>query len=1027
MTIKDEHKKKDEHIHAKEHFELPQAIVSQFKRYERRLCGMETLVAVCGGAIAVALTFGLLFASDRYWDSPSLLRGSLLTLGLGVLVAYATWWLHHWILCRRDRRALARLVRHKYHRFGDRLLGAVELANGELPDNVSPALCRAAIRQVAAETRQYDLRDVVEKRTPRIYSLLCGLLLVLVLTPLVMFPDAGFNAFMRWLRPFAMIERFTFVRLEDMPDTLVVAHGEPFEIRCRLQAASQWRPPTASCRLENQPRIDTELHEGEAVFSIPGQIVEGLLAVTVGDATREVRVQPVMRSEMTRLDAYLEWPAYLKQPPGADRIENGRIELLEGCRVRFRSTVNRALRSARMIAGVTNDLIPSSEASRTNVFRTGSYGVEGLRPCVFQWVDHYGMAGAAPYPLDVAAISDEPPTIEGYGTARSLAILKEEVVSFDFLGEDDFGISNVWVTWSYTTSQTNLAEMTTRVLYAYDHGNDQEPPRSLEKPFDFSPIAVNVPEESLVTLQAHALDFKPGRKPSSTLIYRIYVLSRAAHASLIRERMEMLQDRVEELTKEEERLLAENEKLKKLSPEQLADPKAGKQLEKHEQRERKHGEDLDKMAKQGAELLKEAIRNKEVPESIMRRWGELMQNMEQVAAKQMPKAAEHLQQAAKEAKDRDKNLGKAMEQEREIIKSLRKMEKAINKSIEDTLAMNFVNRLLKAADEEQSIGNSMKEMLPRTIGQQIENLAEDDQQQLSEMADLQEQTRERADFIRDDLAGFFNRTRMEIYRTIYTNMNASKMTEELGGVAKLIRENKCIRTIKETGRWNDRFREWAQLLQQQTQCGSGQGQGQGQQLDEANLEAILALMRIRKREESLREQTRVLDAGRAENQHYNRDARILSDLQNELAADVRSMERTVFNRKLEQLIAKVGGEMMNAGLLLRKPRTDGEVIAIETEIIELLAGMIQMGQQQCGDNAQAMAMMRMMGMMMGKKGGGSNAGGDTDDPNDLLKGTEKDRQADARDIEKTGALDGMQISREFKTVMEAYFNALEQE
>ena len=149
-----------------------------------------------------------------------------------------------------------------------------------------------------------------------------------------------------------------------------------------------------------------------------------------------------------------------------------------------------------------------------------------------------------------------------------------------------------------------------------------------------------------------------------------------------------------------------------------------------------------------------------------------------------------------------------------------------------------------------------------------------------------------------------------------------------------------------------------------------------------DIETLIALMRARQREESLREQTRLVDQGRAENRAYEADARKLSKMQYDLAADIRPIERRVRDPKLRRLVEKVGGEMMNAGMFLRKPQTDATTIAIETEIIELLANSVSAAAGACGGMAQgvmqAMGMQPGMGSGAGPKGGGSSAGGSAD-------------------------------------------------
>ena len=99
----------------------------------------------------------------------------------------------------------------------------VELADGDTtPENISPALCRAAIRQVAGESAEYDFKGAAPSRRPRIYATVFILLAVLVSIPFLLFPDAGWNTLSRWFKPLSNVARYTFVRLEDMPDEQII-------------------------------------------------------------------------------------------------------------------------------------------------------------------------------------------------------------------------------------------------------------------------------------------------------------------------------------------------------------------------------------------------------------------------------------------------------------------------------------------------------------------------------------------------------------------------------------------------------------------------------------------------------------------------------------------------------------------------------------------------------------------------------------------------------------------------------------
>ena len=239
-----------------------------------------------------------------------------------------------------------------------------------------------------------------------------------------------------------------------------------------------------------------------------------------------------------------------------------------------------------------------------------------------------------------------------------------------------------------------------------------------------------------------------------------------------------------------------------------------------------------------------------------------------------------------------------------------------------------------------------------------------------------------------------------------------------------------MQAIDQSGVWQKQFVAWAELLEEKAAEGKS-GECKGGEPGELDIETLIALMRARQREESLREQTRLVDQGRAENRAYEADARKLSKMQYELAADIRPLERKVRDPKLRRLVEKVGGEMMNAGMFLRKPQTDATTIAIETEIIELLANSVSAAAGACGGMAQglmqAMGMQTGMGSGAGPKGGGSSAGGSADGASPAVAGGADHDGLGERHVEKVGGVDRGELPEEFRELLEAYFNALEEE
>jgi hypothetical protein len=315
---------------------LPDSLVTQLRAYEARLRKMETLAAIAGGLVGLFTTFVILFVFDRFLETPRLAR-IVLTLTGGALAAwFAHGWAAHWLWNRRGPAQLAKLLQRHFRTLGDRLQGVIELTEAkDLPANISPALMRAAIRQVAEESGRFDFGNAVPVRPARRWALAAIVLATLVAAPFVVVPKAAFNALARWVMPWAPIERYTFASIDALPAELVVPHGEAFEIACGLKADSAWRPDTASARLNRNEAQRTKLEEGRAVFKLNGQTQKGVLTVRVGDATKDVAILPLHRPEMKELAARVNLPAYLGYPVATVPIQGTTAEFLEGSTIQF--------------------------------------------------------------------------------------------------------------------------------------------------------------------------------------------------------------------------------------------------------------------------------------------------------------------------------------------------------------------------------------------------------------------------------------------------------------------------------------------------------------------------------------------------------------------------------------------------------------------------------------------------------------------------------------------------------------------
>ena len=257
---------------------------------------------------------------------------------------------------------------------GDQLLGIIELVASESEQARSLTLCEAAIEQVAETARARDFTDAVPNPKHRRWAGLALGTLAIGLGLLLLFPAAAANAWARFLMPWHNTPRYTFAMVHELPDRLVVAHGEPFTMTVKLAEQTVWRPSQAEAQIGVQPPVVAQRADDRYEFELPPQIDAGWLDVRVGDFTKHVRVEPTLRPELT------SWSqtsccrnTSAGRTAGKKDVRGGTVSLVKGSRATFTATARRELTAAqgRRPAGRTpgHDRDQSARARRRHAPR----------------------------------------------------------------------------------------------------------------------------------------------------------------------------------------------------------------------------------------------------------------------------------------------------------------------------------------------------------------------------------------------------------------------------------------------------------------------------------------------------------------------------------------------------------------------------------------------------------------------------------------------------------------------------------
>ncbi len=1025
--------------------QLPRELVAQIEAFERRLRRVETGVALLAGLAGALCTIALLALMDRFFDAPRAVRVLLTLAGAAAAAGAAGWWAHHWLFRRRDARELARLVQRAYPRLGDRLLGAVELSRSDADiAGASPALLRAALRQVAAESRAYDFIRAAPLRAARRYA--AGLAAVLALLGLAaaLMPDALWQSVRRWVRPAAPVERYTFVRLSDLPAEWVVPRGEPFELEVAIEAGSRWHPAAARARIGAQAVVRAEVRGGRALFKFPGQLEVAPLAVRAGDARRQLTIRPLARPELAEFHARIEWPAYLHREPEVRRLDQGRIVLLPESSVMFEGTVSRELGSASVLPGVTEGT-PVGEPLAVNgsVFRsplrTAAEWITrypstttNVAALVFQWTDPHGLTQARPFRVELAAGADAPPTVQIADAPAALAVLEEEVITLRVRGADDFGLSAIGIEWGVTEEsqeEGSSASAPAKPSYLTEKALQQDATgqkRDMDATHRVSPAMMRAGPGSTIRLVAWAADGYPNRDRTRSAPLVIHVLSNEEHARLILRQMAELSARLEEALREEERLLAAHSALQTLDEAALSDPQSEGTLERGRDSERQNAAETESIAADAEQLMREALRNPLMKTDDIQPWMQAAERLKGASAQEMRPASESLGQAASQPSSRREPLDQAVAHEQSAVEALRRAAQDTNRAMESSEARNFINRLREIAKQERRVGSDLTAFLPSLIG--LSPAAMEPAQRSAVAGPIGSHMRQRreAGYVRDDLGAFYARTRIEIYETVRTAMGDPDVFGQFDGLLKRMNANQLVTVATGTDALAVRFDEWANQLEsgQPPSQGGGQGGGQQQGLEP---DVLLGLMRARVQEEMLREQTRAADEDR-ESEWYAGVAQKIAKRQRAIAGDLFTMSYQTRMQQAAQMIRKMADTADEAGAMLEKPDTGPNAIAAQTEIIELIAQATQGQRGSSPSQGQQQQQGEQPGQAQegeGPQGGGSHRGGDSVDTGPVTGPGGGD--TDVRTGERGGGGDPATWPAEYRDAIQRYYEAMERE
>ena len=903
---------------------LPASLRRQLEAFRGRLWFIKVAEALLAGLFGLLFSYLVVFGLDRIWNTPPTVRLVILLGGTSLFTLFAPYWIHRWVFRHRREAQLARLISRKFPRLGDRMLGVVELQDQrESKEALSPELRAAAMKAVAKQAEGRNLKAALPAPRHIRWALMVLTAAAIIAAALWKVPKPSQNAFERWLRPFSDVQRYTFTKISDFKETIIVPMDEPFSVTVSLSELSDQRPASGVARFGIQEPVSAQLQDDKKsyTFDFPGQSEPGRVLISIGDARPVVEVIPQTRPAIKSVRATIVYPEYLQLQDKTKELRVGTLtgDVVVGSQVSLEATTleGRELKTglltikelpktterdlfgsdletldaseeigeapdnsdsnAPLAADPLLDVEEEDQPAPPRILPLRVAGSQMFSPRIslqsqplelqMNWEDVNGLADAGGHRIRVEPLEDQKPVAYIQDIERQTVILEEETVSFEIIAEDDYGSKHIGYEWTGEfTKPTD--ETPSRGSHVLELGAPNQ--RRLSGVVHFAPKTRNIPAQKL-QIRAFVEDYFPGRGRVYSEPITLHILTKDEQAQLLKDQFDRIIGELEDAARREQNNFDENRRIEQDGAEKLQEEANKERLEQQEMSEAENIEKMSELSERMEELLGEALKNGEIEAETMQKMAETMQKMQELSKEDMPKVEQQLQEAqdpSSTPEQSEKDLQEAIEEQEKVLEKMRETIEGANEANQDFEASTFVNRLRRAASEEDGIANTLIASIDdkgnTTIaGTPYDELDPVDQRVLGELSMQQRRTASDVHWIHEDLGHFYARTEKEEHKQIMVEMRESNIDSHLEAVREKIVANRTFMALSSAKKWAAQLKAWADILDppEDPSGGGGGGGGEGQEpsLDDNDFEFMLKVMAMIQTEQDIRARTRALE------------------------------------------------------------------------------------------------------------------------------------------------------------------------
>ena len=374
----------------------------------------------------------------------------------------------------------------------------------------------------------------------------------------------------------------------------------------------------------------------------------------------------------------------------------------------------------------------------------------------------------------------------------------------------------------------------------------------------------------------------------------------------------------------------------------------------------------------------------------------------------------------KDEESEPEKLEEAVVAQQDLLAEFEKVTDELNKVLANLEGSTLTKRLKAASRQQYLIAGKINDHLSKTFGHLKHSAPADDVKALKELSSLEESSAENVSHIIDDLQAYFERRRLQRFKTVLDELQQQDTVASLRQLGDDIPSHSGM-SIAQCEFWSDTFDRWADDLVDPACSGKCPGSKSKGSLPPS---IVLEAMKILEAEVNLREETRVADQARkatSKKDHATRAGSLqktqseLTDRVGQLTDRIRELPEgdTEFEKEIALLTA-VEEVMTEAVSILGRPETGPPAIAAETEAIELLLRSKKINPRGGGG------------------GGSSPGGGGSGTTNDSALApigsgiNDKEVREDHKVAQSTGET-GLNLPEEFRAGLDQYFNRLDRE